>query len=110
MREHGLRIGFVPQLLIDHCVLKYKYTMLWHIKSAYASSRDYTRIVRHKKFNSIFYFKGLRILLIDIVKGIKFFIRFFCDKNYTFQQAFFEYFRQVAKSFGFLAAILSKKI
>lgn len=54
MREHGLRIGFVPQLLIDHCVLKYKYTMLWHIKSAYASSRDYTRIVRHKSL--ILYF------------------------------------------------------
>ncbi len=36
MREAGFRLGSVPDLLIDHCVLPYKYTLKWRITSAYA--------------------------------------------------------------------------
>ncbi len=35
MRDAGFRLGCVPDLLIDHCVLPYKYTLKWRILAAY---------------------------------------------------------------------------
>lgn len=40
MHESGARIGSVPDMRIDHCVLPYKYTILWRLHSAYAHGRD----------------------------------------------------------------------
>lgn len=40
MCEAGARIGSVPDMLIDHCVLPYKYTLRWRLYSAYAHGRD----------------------------------------------------------------------
>jgi len=40
MRAAGARIGFVPQMKIDHCVLPYKYSLRWRLLSAYAHGRD----------------------------------------------------------------------
>lgn len=108
MRNSGLRIGFVPQLRIDHCVLKNKYKMSWHFKAAYASSRDWIRIVSEQQNVSISYSKALKKIFIDFLKGIKFFIKSAYDPDYTLQQAFFEYTKNLAISFGFLAAL--KKI
>lgn len=35
MRTAGYRMGYVPQMKIDHCVLPYKYTLRWQIRSAF---------------------------------------------------------------------------
>ncbi len=35
MRTAGYRLGYVPQLKIDHCVLPYKYTLRWQIRSSF---------------------------------------------------------------------------
>lgn len=35
MGELGYRLGYVPQLKIDHCVLPYKYKMRWQLRSAF---------------------------------------------------------------------------
>ena len=35
MRVAGYRMGYVPQMKIDHCVLPYKYTLRWQIRSAF---------------------------------------------------------------------------
>lgn len=40
MLQTGYRIGFVPGMVIDHCVLPYKYSLKWRLKSAYAHGRD----------------------------------------------------------------------
>lgn len=48
MREGGQSIWVAPQVVMDHCVQKYKYSMLWNIKSVFSSARDYARIVRKK--------------------------------------------------------------
>lgn len=40
MREAGARLGCVPDMLIDHCVLPYKYALRWRLASAYAHGRD----------------------------------------------------------------------
>ena len=35
MRAAGYRMGYVPQLKIDHCVLPYKYTLRWQMRSTF---------------------------------------------------------------------------
>lgn len=40
MKEHGYRLGFVPDMAIDHCVLPYKYSLRWQFASAFAAGRD----------------------------------------------------------------------
>lgn len=40
MRETGARLGCVPDMVIDHCVLPYKYALRWRLASAYAHGRD----------------------------------------------------------------------
>lgn len=40
MRENGAALGFVPDMLIEHCVLPHKYTLRWRLLSAYAGGRD----------------------------------------------------------------------
>ena len=40
MQAQGYRLGFVPDMSIDHCVLPYKYKLRWQLISAFASGRD----------------------------------------------------------------------
>lgn len=40
MEEGGQSIWIAPQVIIDHCVQKYKYSMLWNLKSMYSRGRD----------------------------------------------------------------------
>ena len=40
MHEAGLRIGFVPRMIIDHCVLPHKYSLIWRMKSTFSRGRD----------------------------------------------------------------------
>lgn len=40
MRQAGARLGCVPDMLIDHCVLPYKYSLRWRLRSAWAHGRD----------------------------------------------------------------------
>lgn len=39
MKKAGFRLGYVPAMKIDHCVLPYKYSFSWQIKSAFARGR-----------------------------------------------------------------------
>lgn len=40
MRAKGLKIGFDPDLVVEHMVADYKLSVFWFFKSAYASGRD----------------------------------------------------------------------
>ena len=40
MRKSGLKIGFDPDLVVEHLVDNYKYNFCWFMKSAYANGRD----------------------------------------------------------------------
>ncbi len=44
LREGGYRIGYDPNLYIDHVVARHKLKMTWHIKAAFATGRDGRRI------------------------------------------------------------------
>jgi glucosyl-dolichyl phosphate glucuronosyltransferase len=39
MRKVGLKIGFDPDLIVEHLVSDYKYNVYWFLKSAYANGR-----------------------------------------------------------------------
>ncbi|GHV54895.1 succinoglycan biosynthesis protein ExoM [Deltaproteobacteria bacterium] len=40
MKRAGYRLGFVPEMRIDHCVMPHKYTLRWRLASSYAGGRD----------------------------------------------------------------------
>ena len=40
IRELGYKVGFNPEIRINHLVAPYKYTIKWHLKSAFAMGRD----------------------------------------------------------------------
>lgn len=44
MGQTGYRLGYVPTLEIDHCVMPYKYRWQWQLKSNFAQGRSYERI------------------------------------------------------------------
>lgn len=47
MRDAGFRLGYVPDMQIDHCVLPYKYGFIWQIKSFYARGQAYQEITNN---------------------------------------------------------------
>ena len=44
MQKKGVGMGFVPDMMIEHCVLPYKYKLRWRLYVAYAGGRDYYRV------------------------------------------------------------------
>lgn len=66
MLKMGVRIGFVPNMRIEHCVLPYKYSLVWRLKSTFARSRDYSRAITHNYF--------YRSLALTIIRLAKFFL------------------------------------
>lgn len=40
MRDLGYKIGFDPNLIIDHCVMPHKLNASWHLKEAFVRGRD----------------------------------------------------------------------
>jgi glycosyltransferase involved in cell wall biosynthesis len=44
MGKMGMRLGFVPEMKIDHCVLPYKYGLWWRLKSGSAGGAAWARI------------------------------------------------------------------
>ena len=55
MHDAGFRLGYVPNMKIDHCVLPYKYSFIWQMKSFYARGQSYQEITTH----GVHWFKNL---------------------------------------------------
>lgn len=62
MREIGCRLGFVPEMLIEHCVMPYKYTVGWHVKAAFAAGRDHQGM--HRGVGLMREFRGVAASLV----------------------------------------------
>ena len=54
MQNAGARLGFVPEMIIEHCVLPYKYTLRWQLKSAFARGRSWQKVSEAKHGRSPF--------------------------------------------------------
>lgn len=100
MCESGARIGSVPDMLIDHCVLPYKYTMAWRLHSAYAHGRDSPLVFQEyctwralpRNFARIA--KRLFYVPIILVQG--------CLKGYRWQRIMLDCVTPLLWSFGIL--------
>jgi glycosyltransferase involved in cell wall biosynthesis len=44
MGKMGRRLGFVPEMKIDHCVLPYKYGLWWRLQSGFADGVAWARV------------------------------------------------------------------
>ena len=44
LASNGVRLGFVPEMKIDHCVLPYKYKLSWQLYAQYAHGKAWMRL------------------------------------------------------------------
>lgn len=105
MRAAGYRMGYVPQLKIDHCVLPYKYTLRWQIRSAF----EYGKSGAHFPQN-IRPFMPLRVLW-HFIK-VAFCILYSITKNihdHPLSRIFFKNIRQLIYDYGLLYELYKKK-
>lgn len=105
MRAAGYRMGYVPQMKIDHCVLPYKYTLRWQIRSAF----EYGKSGAHFPQN-IRPFMPLRVLW-HFIK-VAFCILYSITKNihdHPLSRIFFKNIRQLIYDYGLLYELYKKK-
>ncbi len=72
MKAAGFRLGYVPAMKIDHCVLPYKYSFFWQIKSAFARGRGLEQVApqqhRHALMKLFYmYLKGCWLTAKDAI-------------------------------------------
>lgn len=84
MRNNGFKIGFDPELVIDHAVLKHKLTLGWQLNSYFASSRDQQKIKKDSLIKIVFWL--LRSLLSVLVRKLPTsIIKLFFDSEYYWE-------------------------
>ena len=87
MLAAGIRVGFVPYLLIDHCVLPYKYSIIWRMKSVFSRNRDSIIIKKRPlRIRTLLYYLSCAIYSVVIRLPIKL-IKLLLWKNYYIQNA-----------------------
>lgn len=102
MRTAGYRMGYVPQLKIDHCVLPYKYTLRWQLYSAFISGRDFIRF-QHSLGKNVSSIRQITELIKYSIKNIK---NFFIHKPSI---ALFIYTKCIIHRIGCIIESLSSK-
>lgn len=102
MRTAGYRMGYVPQLKIDHCVLPYKYTLRWQLHSAFISGRDFIRF-QHSLGKNVSSIRQITELIKYSIKNIK---NFFIHKPSI---ALFIYTKCIIHRIGCIIESLSSK-
>lgn len=101
MQQQGFRLGFVPAMKIEHCVLPHKYNLIWQLRSAFSGGRDWIRLQQYigNQKNIPYY---LYIFLLTTVKCIKYF------RIYTFKKALFLYIKDIFHKAGYIAGSIIK--
>ncbi len=101
MQQHGFRLGFVPNMKIEHCVLPYKYNLAWQLRSAFSGGRDWVRLQKYiGNQKTILYY--ISILSLAIIKNIKYF------QIYPWKKALFLYIKDILHKVGYIAGIIIK--
>lgn len=97
MQLQGFRLGFVPRMEIEHCVLPYKYSLTWQLRSAFSSDRDWIRL---QKLLGI---KKRSLLFSSIISTIK---NLHNVHGYTWKQTIFIYFVTVMRGIGSIFGVV----
>lgn len=104
MRTAGYRMGYVPKLKIDHCVLPYKYTLRWQMRSAFeygkAAANFPENIKKIMLLRCLWHcFRAPFRILSDIIRH---------RKNFTLSRIIFTHIRPLVLDAGLLCKINSK--
>lgn len=97
LRQKGYKIGYAPDVVVDHLVGKHKLTLSWHLKSSYAYGRDNFRMWRGSNPTFFYVFKTT---INSIVKLPKLLHQILNKKNYYWQNAWLDFFKPICQSFG----------
>ena len=105
VRAAGYKIGFDPDLKMDHIVAGYKLTLGWQLKREYALFRDSPRLLRCDKtypklFKSFLYATFRRLP--------KLIGRFIVRKDYYWQNLIFDYLKPMIEVYGTMHNPLNK--
>ncbi len=81
LREKDYKVGYDPQLQIDHAVLPHKLKIWWHIRSAYATGRDGKEV-----FPEQYTIRGMLVTLKNcFTRPLKALWKWVTRKNYYWQ-------------------------
>ncbi len=102
--EKGYKVGFDPELCIDHLVPEYKQTLKWQIQSAYAYGRDSVKLFNDGKLKES-YLKYLRVIIKGFLKSFFISMRLLITrKNYYWQNMVLDIFSPIARYRGYYKA------
>lgn len=99
----GYKVGFDPDLCIEHLVPEYKLSVRWHIRAAYAHGRDSVKIFNNKESVSIvgFAVKLVKVFIKNLWRAIK---AVFSIRVYYLQNFILDITRPAASFIGFYFA------
>lgn len=99
MRKRGFKIGFDPELKIDHLVASYKYSLVWHLKRHYAKGKTAALMERRSVLKA-----WLRMIKSLLVTGKVLITNFpkFLIKDYYYQNYLLDSLGYFTRSLGYL--------
>ena len=100
LRAAGLRIGYDPQLVIDHAVAPHKLRIDWFFQAAFAHGRDKVRsgMTSASPINLfLIAVTGLTLTFVDLLKNS---LKLLILKNYYLENWLIDTFRKTAKRVG----------
>jgi glucosyl-dolichyl phosphate glucuronosyltransferase len=108
LRAAGHVIGFDPGLVVEHLVAREKLSPWWHVGSAYARSRDYTRCLG-APFTALTLLRPLRSVLHDLLSHSRRFTPRLLEGGYYRENWIIDVLGPAASHLGALkGALLSK--
>lgn len=107
IRRNGGRVGFVPTMVINHCVLEHKYSLLWRLKRKFALGRDEFYIWQGCKLKKMMK-TCVCLMFYAVITPWKSFFKFFLFSNYYWQNMFLDIFEPLAYCFGKIVGLCIK--
>lgn len=109
IRGEGLKIGYDPDLLVEHLVNPVKYSVFWNLKDIiHFGKTEYSLWIKDKSLKQkLVVFKGLGFsMLKSMLTSTVLFIK---SKNYYWQNFIIDIFKPFLTVIGYLRSIFSKQ-
>lgn len=107
LRAAGFVIGFDPGLIVEHLVSREKLSPWWHVKSAYARSRDYTCFLDDSPYSSTLHV--IKSIIHDLLHYSREATPHLFEPNYFWENWILDVFRPVASHIGYLTGLIVHK-
>jgi len=108
MREKGFKLGYNPEIKIDHLVAKYKLKLAWHVKSSYAKGRD-SIYIWNRQYNNNFFQLSIILIKLFYFNSCASTKKIFTQGNYYLQNLILDILNPMAFELGKYIAYSRKK-